>query len=214
MKGSLFITGASGFIASNLLRKLNIKEYKSVYCLSRHESEILTRLSEYDNFKFIKGSIYDAELYEPYLASSDIVVHLAAATGKAGREEYFKVNAEGTKFLINQCIRQGVTKFLFISSISVKFPEVSQYYYAQSKQAAENIVKESGLNYTILRPTIVIGKESPILRSLEKLAKMPVIPIFGTGTSQIQPIYIEDLVDCILYIINENNFMNYVIRNL
>lgn len=208
MKHSLFITGASGFIGTGLLQKLVLKEYDNVYCLSRHGSETITLLSRYDNFKFIQGGIADTGLYEAYLASSDIVIHLAAATGKAKPEEYFMINSEGTKLLVDQCVRSGVRKFLFVSSISVKFPKISNYYYAQSKQKAERIVRQSGLDYTIIRPTIVIGGKSPILKSLVSLVKMPVVPIFGTGTTNIQPIYVDDLIECLLYIIDERIFIN------
>ena len=208
MKRSLFITGASGFIATGFLKKLNLKEYNNVYCLSRHGSETITLLSQHDNFTFIKGSVADTGLYDSYLASSDIVMHLAAATGKAKPEEYFRVNSEGTKLLVDQCVRYGVRKFLFVSSISVKFLKVSKYYYAQSKQKAEEIVRQSGLDHTIIRPTIVIGKNSSILQSLVNLVKIPIVPIFGSGATNIQPIYIDDLVTSLLYIIGNDIFMN------
>lgn len=208
MKSSVFITGSSGFIAGNLLQKLNLGEYEIICCLSRNKSKITTDLSEKDNFKFIRGSIYDADLYTPYLASCDTVVHFAAVTGKARPEEYFKVNTEGTEFLIKQCKQLGVQNFLYISSIAVKFSGISQYYYAQSKRQGEDAVRSSGLKYTIVRPSIVIGKESPILASLSKLAKAPITPIFGDGRVKIQPIYIDDLTDCLLSIINENIFLD------
>lgn len=208
MKSSLFITGSSGFIAGNFLQRINPEEYKNIYCLSRNESMVTTSLSKYNNFKFIKGNIYDTNLYGPYLASTDTVVHFAAATGKARPEEYFKVNAEGTEFLVKQCEQLTVKNFLYMSSISVKFTDISRYYYAQSKQKGEDAVKGSSLRYAIVRPTIVIGKKSPIFESLFKLAKGNIIPIFGDGTTKIQPIYIDDLVDCLLSIINENIFLN------
>ena len=150
MTSSLFISGASGFIASHLLQKIALKHYKNIYCLSRTESQIITRLSEYDNFEFIKGDLYDANRYASCLASADTVVHLAAVTGKAKREEYFNVNTEGTQFFIQQCEQSGVQNFLHISTIAVKFPEPSRYYYAQSKRQAEDAVKNSNLNFTIV----------------------------------------------------------------
>jgi len=208
MKGSLFVTGSSGFIAGNFLQEIQPQDYKNIYCLSRSDSKVITSLSEHNNLKFIKGSIFDAHLYTSYLSSCDTVIHFAAATGKANPEEYFKVNAEGTKFLVKQCEELNVKKFLYISSISVKFADISQYYYAQSKKKGEDAVRNSSLNYTIVRPTIVIGKESLILKSLVKLAKSSVIPIFGNGQANIQPIYVNDLTDCLLYIIREGIFLN------
>lgn len=208
MGRTLFITGSSGFIASRLLRKINRNNFKNIYCLSRNESEVIREFSRYENFKFIRGDIFDATLYAPYLTSADIVVHLAAATGKAGPEEYFKVNAEGTRFLVKQCEQSGVKNFLFISSIAVKFKEISRYYYAQAKLQGELAVKESRLNYSIVRPAIVIGKGSPILKSLLKLAGAPVVPVFGDGKVKVQPVYVDDLADCLVSIIDEEIFLN------
>jgi hypothetical protein len=73
---------------------------------------------------------------------------------------------------------------------------------------AEEYVKASGIPNTILRPTIVIGERSSILYSLSKLGNLPIVPIFGDGSVLIQPIFIEDLISCILNIIENNIFDN------
>jgi len=101
---------------------------------------------------------------------------------------------------------------LSVSSIAVKYQDKSSYYYAQSKELAELAVKQSGLAYTIVRPTIVIGADSPVWESLSKLAKMPLLPVFGNGKSVIQPIYIDDLVSCLLTILDGGIFTNETIE--
>jgi nucleoside-diphosphate-sugar epimerase len=209
---TLFITGSSGFIGRHLLQRINLSEYKNVYCLSRTECEITTSLCRYDNFQFIKGTLFDSEVYEPYLASADVIVHLAAATGKMQKEEYFNINTYGTKYLIEKCQKTGKKKIVFISSIAVKFQDISQYYYAQSKRLAEQEVKSSGLSYTIVRPTVVIGKEAPLWKSLTKLVTKYFLIVFGNGNAKIQPIYVEDLVDSILAIINGDLCLNETIE--
>jgi NADH dehydrogenase len=147
-------------------------------------------------------------MYAKYLAFSDVVVHLAAATGKATREEFFNVNCQGTKLLLEQCKRSGVTKFLYVSSIAVKFLDKSYYYYAQSKEEAEHLVENSGLDFTIIRPTVVLGHESPIWQKLSQIARAPAIPLFGRGTAKIQPIYVEDLVRLIVSLVGKRAFAN------
>jgi NADH dehydrogenase len=137
-----------------------------------------------------------------------VVLHLAAATGKTRPEKYLAVNTEGTRLLIEQCKRFGVRNFLYVSTIAVKFQDKSQYYYAQSKEKAEDLVKNSGLNYVILRPTIVLGKEAAIWKSLSQLARAPIIPLFGDGTAKIQPIYVDDLVNVIRSVVDEKMFFN------
>lgn len=208
MKNSLFITGASGFIGSNLLKKMDMDSYENVYCLGRKENALIKKLSKRENFHFIKADISESERYEPFLKSSSIVIHLAALTGKANREDYFYTNSKGTEILLEQCRRRDIQRFIFMSTIAVEFKNIEGYHYAYSKIKAEKNVEASGIPYTILRLTIVIGKDSPILKSLLQLAKLPVVPIFGDGLNKIQPIYIDDLIRRILRIIEKGSFEN------
>jgi nucleoside-diphosphate-sugar epimerase len=141
----LFITGASGFIGRHLLAKLDPEQYDSIYCLTRRESTA-KKLAEQNRFHWVIGSLFDSTVYGGCLDSSDTVIHLAATTGKAQPQEYFRVNATGTRYLIEQCKQRGIKNFLYVSTITVKFGDKSNYHYAQSKQEAEEAVKRSGLN--------------------------------------------------------------------
>ncbi len=208
MKKSLFITGATGYIGTRLLKKINLDQYENIFCLGRKDNDVINSLSEYNNFKFIKADLSDQASYAQYLNSSDAVLHLAALTGKARPEEYFRVNSRGTEILLEQCKRSNIKHFIFVSSIAADFKDIEGYYYAHSKIAAEKIIEAGGLTYTIVRPTMVIGENSPILESLLKLAKAPVVPIFGNGRTKVQPVYIDDIVGCILSIIDNSLFQN------
>lgn len=203
---SLFITGFSGFIGSNLLRRIEPRRYEKMYGLGR--TQPTGHFPE--NFEFVKGCICDTRSYARQLASCDTVIHLAAATGKAMPDEYFRVNTRGTELLIEQSQQSGVRNFLYVSTIAAKFSDKTRYYYAQSKEQGEQAVRQSALNYAIVRPTIVIGKEAVIWKKLSSLARKPVLLMLGDGTARIQPIYIEDLVDCLLTILDSNYFSNEV----
>lgn len=211
MAGSLFLTGSSGFIGSRLLEKIDPQRYDHVYCLTR-DAAWASRLAMGGHIRVIQGGLFDSHRYAGFLESCDAVVHLAAATGKARPEEYFRVNVEGTKALLEQCRRSGVKNFLHISSIAVKFQDKSEYYYAQSKERAEEEVRNSGLNYAIIRPTMVLGKGSPVWKNLSKLAKVPWVVVFGEGRNQIQPIDVEDLAQGILSILEEKAFFNQTLE--
>jgi NADH dehydrogenase len=205
---TLFITGSTGFIGRRLIQKIDPARYQRVYCLSRSGPAIAGSLSGHENLQFIEGDIVNTDSYAPYLASCDTVIHLAATTGKAAPEEYFGVNARGTQLLIEQCEQKGVKDFLYISTIAVKYPDKSLYYYAQSKEQGEQAVKNSRLSYAIVRPTIVIGKEAVIWKTLSRLASKPILLMLGDGTTLVQPIYVEDLIDCLLTILSEDLFCN------
>jgi nucleoside-diphosphate-sugar epimerase len=205
VSGSLFVTGASGFIGQNLLSRLNPQRYDRIYCLTRSESPNLKTIGQ-KNITWLRGSLFDSDSYEHCLDSSVVVVHLAAATGMAPVEQYFSVNCEGTRHLVARCRQRQVNNFLYVSSIAANYRDKSHYHYAQSKLEGENVVKKSGLRYAIVRPTIVLGKESPGWRALSRLARLRWVPVFGDGTARIQPIAVEDLVDAMMSIIDEEEF--------
>jgi NADH dehydrogenase len=141
--------------------------------------------------------------YQRELADADTVVHLAAATGKVSVATHFRVNAEGTRVLLEQCQQSGVRRFVFVSSIATKYPDLRHYPYARAKLEAETAVVSSGLDFTIVRPTIIAGPGSSVLTALGRLASLPVVPIFGTGQVRVQPILVDDLADCLVSVIRD-----------
>jgi NADH dehydrogenase len=211
MKSTLFITGATGFIGSHLLARLDPRGFETVFCLSRRGANAAAPAAHH-NVRLVAGDLFDAAAYASALASADTVLHLAAATGNAPASEHFRVNAQGTRFLVEQSRRLGVQRFLYVSTIAVRFADLRHYPYAQSKREGEAAVRGSGLPYTIVRPTIVLGRGSPIGRRLHALASGAVTPIIGRGSVRIQPIDVDDLADCLLSIMVSQRFDNEVLE--
>src|SRR4029077_17545116 len=149
---------------------------------------------------------FDLETYEQKMSGTEAIVHLAAVTGKDRRAQYFDVNAECTRALTEMSRRLGISRFLYVSSIAARFPDKNHYYYAQSKEQAEEIVRKSGLRYTIVRPTIVLGQGAQVWEGLSRLARFPVIPIFGDGRTLIQRIWVDDLADFIIDLLKADRF--------
>jgi NADH dehydrogenase len=208
MKQSLFITGSGGFIAGHLLRRLHAEQFERIWCLSHGHTELPSELARHENLSVIHGDLLETSTYENYLAEAETVLHLAAVTGKAGRSEYFAVNADGTATLVAKCKELGVKQFLHTSTIAVKYSNIRYYHYAQSKRLAEKIVRDSGLKYTIIRPTIVLAGDAAIWQSLRQMAAKSLIMIPGNGLAKIQPIHIDDLVTCIIHILKNRLFEN------
>lgn len=189
---SLFVTGGTGYIGRRLLESLDLKRFSKIICLTR--SEVVAAPS---HVEFVKADLLDSGAYAMALRGCGTVLHLAATTGKSRPEEYFRVNREGTRILIEASSGAGVQRFIYISTIAAKFRDQRRYYYAQSKLQAEELVRSSGLRYTIVRPTMVMGEGSPVLEGLSRLAAAPVLPVFGSGRAQVQPVSVDDLMACL-----------------
>jgi nucleoside-diphosphate-sugar epimerase len=190
-----------------------MQNYDKIFCVGRNEPSHRERITGQEKVEFLRASLpLGLEAYEHEISGTDTVVHLAAITGKAHRDEYFETNVEGTRALIEISRRLGVSRFLHISSIAVRFPDKNHYYYAQSKEQAEEIVRTSGLRYTIVRPTIVLGQGSPVWKGFGRLARLPVIPIFGDGQTLIQPVWVDDLAGFIADLLKADRFQGEILE--
>jgi nucleoside-diphosphate-sugar epimerase len=190
----IFITGASGYVGRRVVDCMGTRKFGSVRTLVRG------------------GDLLEPVTYADALAGCDTVIHLAAVTGKRQRAEYFRVNRDGTRVLVEACRQAGVRNFLHVSTIAVKYPGLERYPYAQAKLEAEEIVRTSGLSYLIVRPTMIFGREAPVLTNLTRLAVAPVIPMFGDGTAKMQPVYVDDVAQWIASAAESNEFHDEIVE--
>jgi nucleoside-diphosphate-sugar epimerase len=200
----LFITGSRGFVGKPLVSRLlatGLWQIRVLVRPPRKQDDDLAR-----GLDFVVGDLCDEETYKFGLEGVYTVIHLAALTGKAAPPEYERANFEGTKILLQACKRTGVRRFLYVSTIAATYPDQRYFTYAQTKARAEALVRESGIPYSIIRPTAVIGSGSPIWRTLSSLAKLPVVPLPNGGRVKLQPIDVDDLVQGIELVVSEGRF--------
>lgn len=192
MLRKIFVTGAGGFIGENFIRRQSFA--------AERRFKILTRIkpaappSADGLIEPIVGDLLKPETYRAALEGCDVVVHLAAATGRAMRSEYRRVNVDGTMMLLQACKIAGVQHFLHVSTIAAGYSDQRYYHYAKTKLEAESLVRESGLDFALLRPTLVLGENSPIWKTLVRIASLPVVPLPEGHPVRVQPIHVTDVV--------------------
>jgi len=190
----IFMTGATGIVGRALLQRLAGdkrsagRNMPAVTVLSRNVSAFPESA-----IRAVHGRISEPEAWLPQLEGCSEFVHMAALTGKARARDFERVNVEGTRSVLEACKRAGVRRFLFVSSIAATYPEHDAYPYGRSKLEAETLVRASGLEWAIVRPTIVMSRRAKVWHSLESLASLPLVPLFGGGGARIQPIHADDL---------------------
>jgi NADH dehydrogenase len=194
----IFLTGSGGFVGGRLLDRL--AAMGDVVCLD------VTAGPKPDGVTTITGDLREPDAWRGALAGCDTVVHLAAVTGKAPAKRHFDVNLYGTAALLDAAAAAGVRRFLFVSTIAVRFADIRRYPYARAKKQAEEAVRRSGLGHVIVRPTMVFGAGSPVQSGLAALARLPVSPVFDGGRARVQPIAVDDLVQLISDVVRTDAF--------
>ncbi len=201
----LFVTGGNGFVGRHLLLRLGPATVSRRVCLIRRPEALDSDIRQLPGLECVTGDLLEPAAYSHALAGCDTVVHLAGLTGKASCDDIFRINRDGTQALVRACVDQKVRNFLFVSSIAAGWL-ARHYPYADAKREAERQVSQSGLRFTIVRPTPVFGAGSPIWASLARLARLPISPIFGNGSARLQPIDVDDLADCLHDLVVEERF--------
>lgn len=194
------ITGASGFIGQYLTKKLQFKS-EAIRLLSR--SGKVLNIEENVYTEFFRGDLLAPETLLRATEGVDTVIHLAGVTHTLNKKLYFQVNAKGTENLVQACKKNRVKKMVYISTRAIS---PSGGPYSKSKLKAEEMIKRSSLNYTILRIAEVYGwnKGKGIGQLIQTIRKSPIIPIIGQGDYGLQPVYIGDVVDAIISVSADN----------
>jgi nucleoside-diphosphate-sugar epimerase len=216
-KSRILVTGATGFIGKHLVGKLST--LTSVRVLVRKTSRI-DFLRHYKNVEITFGDL-DSDLgLDNALRDIDSVVHCAARTNATTYYEYYQTNTLGTHYLIEAMKRMAVRNILFLSTNAVSGPSESVNpvceedrvrpisYYGSTKKRAEDIVKQSGLHYLILRPVAVYGPHDMDMLRYIRLIAQGICPIIGFGDKYLNLIYVEDLIDLMLVCLANHAFDN------
>ena len=176
-----------------MLPRLQQEGYSDVLLLARDRRSLPPADSLPPHWRILEGKLEEPASWAAHLEGVETIVHLAAATGKVPRRTQQAVTLEGTRHLLERALASGVRRFLLVSSNAVAYRNRPHYHYAEAKLAAEALVAAAPLDWLIVRPTLVLGPESPLQASLGRLAGLPVPLLFGTGRQAVQPIHVDDL---------------------
>ncbi len=199
----ILLTGATGFLGRNFVFEYIKKE--PIRILARRTSDI-SCFKNHPRIHIVYGCYADSKNLEPALKDVEAVIHCAARTTGRNFGEFYEANVIATKNLIQAMKKNKVEKLLFISSQSAggttnnekivdEFnAELPISFYGLSKKMAEDIVKASGLKYTILRPCSVYGPYDLEILKFIRLLNKGLYPVIGNGKKYLSLIYVRDLV--------------------
>lgn len=188
----IFLTGASGFLGSLVAHLISECHPETYLRLLQHRLP-LPQLST--RFHVVHGSLLQNNLGE-LVSDIDTIIHCAALTKTSNLQDYWRVNVEGMQNLIHAALDTKVKRIIFISSRSIG---AECGYYGTSKLAAENILIQSGIPYTILRFAEVYGRTSNegINKLIRLVRTLPLI-LYPAGDIRFAPLWQDDAAGAII----------------
>jgi uncharacterized protein YbjT (DUF2867 family) len=204
----ILVTGATGFVGSHLVRRLR-KENIPVRAIVRTpaKAQALRDLGA----EVVAGDIADPWSLIAAAEGAERVVHLVGIIQEERGATFRSVHVDGTRNVLEAAAKVGVKHFFHQSALGTREGAKSEYH--RTKWEAEALVRESGIPYTILRPSLIYGPGDLFtVRLAEMIRLSPVLPVIGSGRSRVQPVFIDDVVSCIVKAIMSDAFRGRVLE--
>ncbi len=199
----ILITGATGYIGRHLVSRLAAQGQRP-RCLVRDSQRAATILPA-DKVEFVQGSTTQPASLGVAMQGVETVVHAAFLTAdrkQSAGNHYQETNVQGTANVIKAAKDAGVKRIIEMSGLGTKPDKPGSYM--QGRYLAEKMLKENGLDWTIIQPSVLFGKDAPFIKGLSDLIRAaPVVPLIGGGNIMFQPIYVEDVVTVVIKVLED-----------
>jgi len=196
------VTGASGFVGKNLRKFLFENNIKTI-SISRKD------FKKFKNETKIVSKNYDEKIILPKIKNSTVLIHLVGIGKQTVTADYSLINLEFTKKIIKLCKQANIKKIVYNSGLGVSKNTTLGYFI--SKYKAEQHIITSKLDFTIFRPSYIVGKDDLFTKYLKSQIKKGIIEIPGSGKYSIQPIFINDVCEIILKSIHDGKFSKKIL---
>src|SRR6202171_3358486 len=205
-KKPVLVTGAAGMFGIHTCRE-RTKNGWQVRALVRDPARAAMALGQLP-VEFRVGDARDATTLRNCLSGCGAVVHLAAIAIEKKGESYRESNTAATERLISAARAEGVARIIFMSQNGAD--SRSPYPFLHSKGVAQDSVKTSGLRWTILRPSVIVGPEDQFVNVLGRLIRLTpkIFPLPGGGTARFQPIAVDDVARVIRLSLEKKETVN------
>jgi uncharacterized protein YbjT (DUF2867 family) len=188
----LLLTGATGLVGSALLRRL-VAEGQPVRCLVRDPRRLGPQRVR---VQIALGDLADPPSFRNAMRGVNTVVHLAASMRDQPRGSIEELGAIATWRMVEAAQRAGVERFVFFSTLGASTHHRARLFRA--KALAEQAVREADMRTTVIAPSLVYAPGDRWLTLIERLSLLPIMPISGSGRAVCQPIWVEDVADCVM----------------
>lgn len=178
----ILVTGGTGFVGQGVVQELLGRGYPV---------RVLSRTAPGDGVEWCRGDVTDAEAVRRAVSGCQQVIHLVAIRREWGQRTFASVTAGGARNVVEAAVGAGVEHFIHMSALGLTDrPDTG---YMRAKAEAEAAVRQSGLPFTIFRPSFIVGPGGFVEEYSQLIRRAPLVPIPGSGRYPVQPVARADV---------------------
>ncbi|MDM0067670.1 NAD-dependent epimerase/dehydratase family protein [Variovorax sp. J31P207] len=198
LEKKIVLPGGAGLVGQNLVARLRERGYSNIVVIDKHRANLQVLQQSQPDVVAEYADLASPGEWRRHFADADVVVMLQAQIGGIDYQEFVDNNMTSTQLILDEIKRNGVARLIHISSSVVE--SAADDFYTNTKKDQERMVRSSGIECPILRPTLMFGWfDRKHLGWLSRfMAKVPVFPVPGDGRFMRQPLYVGDFCNVII----------------
>jgi dihydroflavonol-4-reductase len=209
----IIVTGGSGFLGKFVLKRLVEKGYETINLINKTQSKI-------EGVKELKLDDISVDYLKKIITGADTIIHMAAALGwtKEDYDYYYRINTLFPENMIKAAVSLKIRKFIYISSAGIygkgikeevikeDYPPQPEDFYEKTKYEGEKAVLKykDKIRVNIIRPGWIYGPEDKRTLKLFKMINKGYFFIAGKGDGKQTPVYVEDIADGIILLMESD----------
>ncbi|KFI24024.1 complex I NDUFA9 subunit family protein [Nitrosococcus oceani] len=191
------VFGGTGFLGRAIVHRL-VESGMRVRIVARHP-RAPNLAGARGQIALQRADVRDEDSVAEALKGATGVVNAVGLYVEQGQATFRAIHEEGAERVARRAGEAGIRRLIHISGIGVDPASASKYVRARAY--GEQRVREIFPNATILRPSVMFGPNDAFLNSLKTVTRLPVVPLFGQGSTRLQPVYVEDVARAVLQVL-------------
>jgi len=197
----IFVTGGTGFVGQEVIRELLARGHR-VRVLARHPERAVD-LKKHPGIEIVQGDVLKPETLAAAMSGAQAVIHLIGIIAETSRVTFQQAHTEATRNVLAAAKQAGVTRYIQMSAAGTRAGARSRYHI--TKWEAEELVRQSGLDWTIFRPSLIYGydERDRLLNLLRRALSWPfdliqlhTFPLLNGGRALIRPVSVREVAHC------------------
>lgn len=200
----ILLTGATGFIGSRVLQALSGKNLQ-VRCLVRKQN-----YSPDPNITYVTGDVLDRESLVAATTGIETAyyfIHMMGNQPKGEQKKFDVLDRAAIRNMVEACKLNGVRRIIHLTGM--RNPNEKLSHHLRSRKEVEDIIRNSGIGYTVFRASVIIGRGGAAFDILDTVVKkFPIIPVLDWEDTHVQPIFIDDVIKYLVECLEKKETMN------